>query len=967
MDWIAGWNNRIKFEIDHTNIDEDLSNFPVLVNLDATYSGVFTELGNNNKRMAFINPTSGQQYFCEIENWDPINNSAQLWVKIPTVSSGTNTEFYMLYDNNHVDNIDYIGETLATDWSEFGSYTTGSLTGDATIVSDYILLTPAVDGKEGAYFVPSIPRGPEFSVYFKHYAGGGDGADKINFRWGTYGVDYNEISIDEYHDVIRYYFNGEIKQEVACSNIDNSTWSNVKITTHVKNGNTYIKCWFRGILYIDTYITHIESSNNFSFYGRTGGLNNEHRIKDIQLKSHSIAAKNVWDDNFIAVYHMAQDPSSEGNCIIDSTYNSKDAMTQGSMTGTDLVNGKIGQAISFDGVDDYIKVNYGGGYDPGTTGFTAEALFKPVTISGGATRTIISKGNRFSTQEGWGIFQYNSGLTVRCNASDDSTERASQANSVFADDTWEHVALVLDRTVNKILGYGNGDNSGFTPGGLGPTNDDITGFDISTTDSMEIAAVDDAGTAYNLALGDVDEVRLSNIARSPAWLCATYKSNFDNLLIKSSEETLSSGKLDYAHRIKLIIPSDKIDDTLYNFPILINLSDSSGVTNTNVAGIFSQLENDSNRKKIAVTDYTGVAQCYVEIEHWSTVNKSAKLWVKVPEVSSIQDTILYLYYDINHADNSLMVGDTNSVPAQQVWDSNFVFVHHMSQDPTGGTGCILDSTGNANNGTPNGSMTSDDLVDGQIGKALDFDGVDDKIQVIDSPTLRAKQKITLEGWIYSHQSLGSSPYPMIVFKQDYDASTGYLLGQYQTSGNSLGIRIGDGSSLHEIGYSEPNYNEWMYIVGIYDGTYLRIYKNSVQQNSANVGSFTLAHDGQALTLGNSNLYGVLDEIRISNTDRSNAWLKATYYSNIDSLLTFNNLYYFSGYVYERGIPVSRQVYAYYKENGNFISSTTSSGNGYYYLETTYSGAHFLVCTDDLCGIDYKDLIIGNVFPTAISV
>ena len=180
MDWIAGWSKRIKFTIDHTKIDETLYDFPVLVNLDTTCSGVFTELGSSSKKLLFINPSSGEEYFCEIERWDYINTSAQLWVKISTIYSTVDTEFYMFYDSSVSDNVTYVGETTSS------------------------------------------------------------------------------------------------------------------------------------------------------------------------------AAKNVWDDNFVAVYHMAQDPSGTAPQILDSTSNENNGTANGSMTSSDLVDGFIGKAIEFDGSDDYI-------------------------------------------------------------------------------------------------------------------------------------------------------------------------------------------------------------------------------------------------------------------------------------------------------------------------------------------------------------------------------------------------------------------------------------------------------------------------------------------------------------------------------------------------------------------------------------------------------------------------------------
>jgi len=81
-----------------------------------------------------------------------------------------------------------------------------------------------------------------------------------------------------------------------------------------------------------------------------------------------------------------------------------------------------------------------------------------------------------------------------------------------------------------------------------------------------------------------------------------------------------------------------------------------------------------------------------------------------------------------------------------------------------------------------------------------------------------------------------------------------------------------------------------------------------------------------------------------------------------------SLYYFSGYVYEENTsnPVSRKVYCYRRDDGSLIASTTSSGNGYYYLETTYSGSHFLIALDDDVGETYNLVGLDYMIPTTVS-
>ncbi|MCK4529511.1 DUF2341 domain-containing protein, partial [candidate division WOR-3 bacterium] len=165
-------------------------------------------------------------------------------------------------------------------------------------------------------------------------------------------------------------------------------------------------------------------------------------------------------------------------------------------------------------------------------------------------------------------------------------------------------------------------------------------------------------------------------------------------------------------RVKLIVDNTNIDGDLSNFPILIKISNSSGIGSTNVTSIFTELGSDTNRKKVAITTSDGTTQCYVEIERFDYSNSVAWLWVKAPSVASGATTDFYLYYDNSKSDNTSYIGDTGDTPAQSVWDSNFKLVMHMAQDPNGDVaGAIKDSTSNVNHGTPAGAMTSADLVD----------------------------------------------------------------------------------------------------------------------------------------------------------------------------------------------------------------------------------------------------------------
>ena len=80
-----------------------------------------------------------------------------------------------------------------------------------------------------------------------------------------------------------------------------------------------------------------------------------------------------------------------------------------------------------------------------------------------------------------------------------------------------------------------------------------------------------------------------------------------------------------------------------------------------------------------------------------------------------------------------------------------------------------------------------------------------------------------------------------------------------------------------------------------------------------------------------------------------------------------NKYYLSGSVREMGVPVARKLAAYKSSSGELVDTTTSnSGTGYFYLETTDYEAHHIVALDDDYGDSYNHLIYGKIYPTTIS-
>ncbi len=179
-------------------------------------------------------------------------------------------------------------------------------------------------------------------------------------------------------------------------------------------------------------------------------------------------------------------------------------------------------------------------------------------------------------------------------------------------------------------------------------------------------------------------------------------------------------------RVEITIDSSNVDAALANFPVLIYISAASGQNPDDISFIFDELVADANRFKIAVTEDDGETELYVEIEKWDDAGEEAWLWVGVPNIANGADTTLYLYFDIDHADNVAFVGDSNSAVAENVWDSNFVLVDHMQDDPDNAH--TRDSTQYDNDGTKLGANEPIEVA-GQVGDAQDYDMVNDRVVV----------------------------------------------------------------------------------------------------------------------------------------------------------------------------------------------------------------------------------------------
>jgi len=308
---------------------------------------------------------------------------------------------------------------------------------------------------------------------------------------------------------------------------------------------------------------------------------------------------------------------------------------------------------------------------------------------------------------------------------------------------------------------------------------------------------------------------------------------------------------DFDNYIVLTIDHTQVPSDLSNFPVLVY--NSSWVTGLNSTSFtFFQPDNST--------------ECNWELEKYDSSSGELVAWVNVSSISSTTDTTFYLYYD---SSNSSDGGENNP---EGTWDSGYVAVYHMD-DSSGG---LTDSTNYSHDGTQVGTPTYQQT--GIIGYAVDFDGTDDGFDI--PSMLSTSDDITLEAWV-KFDSYGGD---------DVDDKIIYLNGDikhglhYDISETNINVYLNDGAvKLANISLSPTDISSFHYFASRADmGSTLYAYNNGSQTDTRTIDT-VLADTKPSNAIGFAHdsaqsqyLDGLIDEIRISNTLRSEAYLQTNY-------------------------------------------------------------------------------------------
>jgi hypothetical protein len=185
-----------------------------------------------------------------------------------------------------------------------------------------------------------------------------------------------------------------------------------------------------------------------------------------------------------------------------------------------------------------------------------------------------------------------------------------------------------------------------------------------------------------------------------------------------------------------------------------------------------------------------------------------------------------------------------------------------------GTGDPKDTSGNGNDGTISGaSWTSS----GYLGSGLDFDGVNDYVDLGDIDDVDGLTSITVSAWIKADATMGDTATGKIVSKDNV-----FVLGMWSGSGGMARFYIRDGSGWQQSGDSTTAINDgqWHHIIGMYDGVTIQIWVDGVLENSAGHAAATMQSNSNVVAIGaepsGSPFKGGIDEVSIFDTALSAA-------------------------------------------------------------------------------------------------
>ena len=580
----------------------------------------------------------------------------------------------------------------------------------------------------------------------------------------------------------------------------------------------------------------------------------------------AVTASDVWSNGYVGVWHLNESAVP----LADSSGKATPFVIPASTTDrtTYATNGVAGsKSVSFDnkyygeGSYNRLVANDTPGLR-GLTDFTVECWTYQTRYRDDGDATIIGAWTN------WKLYQEKAtGILA-------SRWMKANSNKVFSAKTpsglplneWAHLTLVRNFT-----GVSSAEGTLYLNGGFAATKSESgaepTGDGNAVTHSLG------SNDGIRVFPGSIDEVRVSNVARSADWVKASHdcvtEDGFASFGVMEGENDWTK----YSHRFKVLFSGYAGSETLANFPVLVKISES-GISGFRYADCKKPGGGD-----LRFADANGNLLAS-EVDTWNPAGESL-VWVKVPYLS--KNTRITAYYGWDFAP---------AVDPKAVWTGNgYVGVWHLNESALP----LAESSGGSSPFTAGEKPQYMNCgAGGIIGKSVDFGSYTNnyygtpRLQSVDDDGhLSGLTDFTVECWTWQTNYWIDGVGAGILTKGNggdrswrayQDKSTANSCSQFELS-DTNGNRMWTTTSR-----AAPS-GEWTHQTFVRNKTGLNqclVYFNGENVGSKNDTRSSIMSNTKPLIVGgggesNSRIFpGSIDEVRISTVARSADWVKASH-------------------------------------------------------------------------------------------
>ncbi|HVQ58803.1 MAG TPA: LamG-like jellyroll fold domain-containing protein [Solirubrobacterales bacterium] len=574
------------------------------------------------------------------------------------------------------------------------------------------------------------------------------------------------------------------------------------------------------------------------------------------------------------------------------------AKNNGAISGaTSNAGGKFGRALSFDGVNDKVDVLDANSLDL-TTGMTLEAWVKPTTNSGWRTALMKERGANllYALYASNGVAPNAENFTAAENAVNAPAVNALPLNA------WTHIASTYDGTSLKL--FVNGTQVGTKA---------ATGAMPNTTGALRIGGNAPWGEYFS---GLIDEVRVYNRALTATEIGTDMLTAIGPPPPQDTEAPSAPGNLKATGSLGKVTlgwdaSTDNVGVTGYEVyrsttpgftPALANriaTPGGTGYVDTTAAGTYYY--------RVKAADAIGnLSLASGEASGTATADTNAPTGVAVtaPAAGTVSGTVTLKASasdDVGVAGVQFLIDGNNfgaedtGAPYEIPWPSTGVAngAHKISArardaanntttsadvsvtvNNAPATGLVLalgfnetsgvtatDASPSKNNGTVSGATS---VAGGKIGRALSFDGVNDKVDVPDAASLDLTTGMTLEAWVNPTTKTG---YRTALMKE---RNKDLVYALYASNGSTPKLEnftATENAATAPAANSLP-LNTWSHLAATYDGTTLRLYVNGTQV-ATKAATGAMPNTANPLRIGGNSVWGeyfsgLVDEVRVYN-------------------------------------------------------------------------------------------------------